>query len=148
MSFAFINIHLDIYRIIIIPHKKDRCFGNEDEISKKEKFFHASLCTNRREGVFRLRLKKRSFVHNKADCTWIKETKYITRYVQIYISFFHNYITKIPSEFFVGKSIIATIKLQVVILQLRHTSASLYFSFVILHILKRRIRKVQISRRR
>jgi hypothetical protein len=23
MSFAFINIHLDIYRIIIIPHKKE-----------------------------------------------------------------------------------------------------------------------------
>jgi hypothetical protein len=78
------------------------------------------LCTKRREGVFLLRLKKRSFVHSKADCTRIKETKYITRYVQIYISFFHNYITKIPSEFFVGKSIIATIKLQVVILQLRH----------------------------
>jgi hypothetical protein len=78
------------------------------------------LCTKRREGVFRLRLKKRSFVHNKADCTRIKETKYITRYVQIYISFFHNYITKIPSEFFVGKSIIATIKFQAIILQLRH----------------------------
>jgi hypothetical protein len=81
--------------------------------------FHASLCTKRREGVFRLRLKKRSFVHSKADCTGIKETEYITRYVQIYISFFHNDITKIPSEFFVGKSILATIKLQ-----LRHTSAS------------------------
>jgi hypothetical protein len=38
--------------------------------------------------------------------------------------FFHNYITKIPSEFFVGKSIIATIKLQAVKLQLRQTSAS------------------------
>jgi hypothetical protein len=119
MSFAFINIHLDIYRIIIIPHKKDRCFGKWAKISKKEKIFRASLCTKRREGIFRLRLKKRSFIHSKADCTWIKETEYITRYVQIYISFFHNDITKIPSEFFVGKSTIATIKLQ-----LRHTSAS------------------------
>jgi hypothetical protein len=125
MSFAFIIIHLDIYRIIIIPHKKDRCFGNEQKFRRKRKNFHASLCTKRREGVFRLRLKKnRSFVHSKADCTRIKETEYITRYVQIYISFFHNYITKIPSEFFVEKSIIATIKLQDVILQLRHTSAS------------------------
>jgi hypothetical protein len=26
MSFAFINIHLDIYRIIIMLHKEDRCF--------------------------------------------------------------------------------------------------------------------------
>jgi hypothetical protein len=34
--------------------------------------------------------------------------------------FFHNYITKISPEFFAEKSIIATIKLQPVILQLRH----------------------------
>jgi hypothetical protein len=45
-----------------------------------------------------------------------KVTRYITRYVQIYISFFHNYITKVSPEFFAGKSIIATIKLQPVIL--------------------------------
>ena len=63
---------------------------------------------------------RRSFVHSKADCTRVKETRYIARYVQIYISFFHNYITKISPEFFTGKSIIATIKLQPVILQLRH----------------------------
>jgi hypothetical protein len=44
--------------------------------------------------------------------------------------FFHNYITKIPPEFFAEKSIIATIKLQAIILQLHHTSASSYFSFV------------------
>jgi hypothetical protein len=65
---------------------------------------------------------KYSFVHSKEDCTRIKETRYITRYVQIYISFFHNYITRISPECFVGKSIITTIKLQAVILQLRHTS--------------------------
>jgi hypothetical protein len=34
--------------------------------------------------------------------------------------FFHNYITKISPEFFVGKSFIATVKLQPVILQLPH----------------------------
>jgi hypothetical protein len=40
MSFAFINIHLDIYRIIIIiPHKKDRCFGNEEKYRRKRKIF-------------------------------------------------------------------------------------------------------------
>ena len=57
MSFAFINIHLDIYRIIIASHKKDRRFGNEERL-RKRKIFYASLCTKRREGVFRLRLKK------------------------------------------------------------------------------------------
>jgi hypothetical protein len=32
MSFAFINIHLDIYRIIIIPHKQDKYFSNEEKL--------------------------------------------------------------------------------------------------------------------
>jgi hypothetical protein len=143
MSFAFINIHLDIYRIIIIPHKKDRCFGDEEKFRRKRNFFHASLCTKRRECVFRLRLKMRSFIHSKADCTRIKETKYITRYVQIYISFFHNYITKDPFRIFCRKVYYSNYQASG-----RHTSASSYFSFVILHILKSRIRKVQISRRR
>jgi hypothetical protein len=40
MTFAFINIHLDIYRIIIIiPHKKGRCFGYEEKASEKEEIF-------------------------------------------------------------------------------------------------------------
>jgi hypothetical protein len=123
MSFAFINIHLDIYRIIIIPHKKDRCFGNEERLRKRKK----KLCFvvyEKKGRCFSPSAQKRSFVHSKVDCTQIAEIKYITRYVQIYISFFHNYITKIPSEIFVEKSIIATIKLQVVMLQFRHTSAS------------------------
>jgi hypothetical protein len=60
MTFAFINIHLDIYRIIIIkPHKKDRCFGYEEKNFEERRNFHASLCTKRREGVFHLRLKSK-----------------------------------------------------------------------------------------
>jgi hypothetical protein len=39
MTFAFINIHLDMYRIIIIiPYKKDRCFGYEEKLRRKRKF--------------------------------------------------------------------------------------------------------------
>jgi hypothetical protein len=82
--------------------------------------FHASLCTKRREGVFRLRLKSEVSFTSKAYCTRIKEKRYITRYAQIYISFFHNYITKISPEFFAGMSFTATVKLQPVILQLHH----------------------------
>jgi hypothetical protein len=62
MTFAFINIHLDIHRIIIIiSYREGRCFGYKDEASgeNRKKFFYASLCTKRREGVFRLRLKKK-----------------------------------------------------------------------------------------
>ena len=110
MSFAFINIHLDIYRIIIIPHKKDRCFGNEKKLWRKRKF-SCFVVYEKKGRSFSPLAQKRSFVHSKADCTQIAETKYITRYVQIYISFFHNYITKISLEFFAEKSIIATIKL-------------------------------------
>jgi hypothetical protein len=119
MSSAFINIHLDIYRIIIIPHKKDRCFGNEEKLRRKRKF-SCFVVYEKKGRCFSPSAQKRSFVHSKADCTQIKETRYIARYVQIYISFFHNYITKISLEFFAEKSIIATIKLQPVILQLRH----------------------------
>jgi hypothetical protein len=119
MSFAFINIHLDIYRIIIIPHKKDKCFGNMEKLRRKRKL-SCFVVYEKKGRCFLPSAQKCSFVHNKADCTRIKETRYITRYVQIYISFFHNYITKISPDFFAVKSIITTIKLQPVILQLRH----------------------------
>ena len=101
---AFIYIHLD------------SCFGSNDKASAKGK--EADLCFvvyEKKGRCFSPSAQKRSFVHSKADCTRIKETRYITRYVQIYISFFHNYITKVSPEFFA-----ATIKLQPVILQLRH----------------------------
>jgi hypothetical protein len=40
MTFAFINIHLDIHRIIIIiSYRKDKCFGYEDKASEKEQIF-------------------------------------------------------------------------------------------------------------
>jgi hypothetical protein len=118
MSFAFISIHLDIYRIIITSHKKYRRFGNEERL-RKRKISYASLCTKRREGVFSPSAQKRSFAHNKADCTQIAETKYITR-IFCRKEYCSNY----------------------------QASALLYFSFVILRILKSRMRKVQISRRR
>jgi hypothetical protein len=56
---AFIYVHVDIHRIIIIiTQSTNRCFGFDDNASmstKKQRY--ASLCTKRREGVFRLQLK-------------------------------------------------------------------------------------------
>jgi hypothetical protein len=72
---------------------------------------------------------KRSFVHNKADCTQIAETKIYYKVCTNLHEFFHNNITKVSSEFFAGKNIVATVKLQ-----LRHTSALSYISFVILQL--------------
>jgi hypothetical protein len=61
-TFAFINIHLDIHRIIIIITYKTQADASALKIrlrqKEKKKQFYASLCTKRREGVFRLRLKK------------------------------------------------------------------------------------------
>jgi hypothetical protein len=139
MSFAFINIHLDIYRIIIIPHKKDRCFGNEERLRKRKKI--CFVVYEKKGRCFSPLAQKRSFVHSKADCTQIAETKYITRYVQIYMSFSIMILQKALQNF-CRKEYCSNYQASG-----RHTSALSYFSFVILRILKSRIRKVQISRR-
>jgi hypothetical protein len=66
-TFAFINIHLVIHRIIIIITYTLASALKEKTSEKREKRqFYALLCTKRREGVFRLRLKNINFVHNKA----------------------------------------------------------------------------------
>jgi hypothetical protein len=69
-TFAFINIHLDIHRIIIIITYK-LALALKEKASKKGKKrqFYASLCTQRREGVFLLRLKSINFVNTKAFYT-------------------------------------------------------------------------------
>jgi hypothetical protein len=127
MSFAFINIHLDIYRIIIIPHKKDRCFGNEERLRKRKK----KLCFvvyEKKGRCFSPSAQKRSFVHSKADCTQIAETKYITRYVQIYMSFSIMILQK-SLQNFCRKEYCSNYQASG-----RHTSALSYFSFVMLQL--------------
>jgi hypothetical protein len=52
MTFAFINIYLDIHRIIIIiSYRKGRCFGYEDKASKKEEIF-VLRCVRKEGKVF------------------------------------------------------------------------------------------------
>jgi hypothetical protein len=64
---AFINIHLYIHRIIIIITYTVASTLKEKASKKGKKMqFYASLCTQTREGVFRLRLKNINFVHTKA----------------------------------------------------------------------------------
>jgi hypothetical protein len=66
-TFAFINIHLDIHRIIIIITYTLASALKEKTSEKREKRqIYASLCTQRREGVFCLQLKNINFVHIKA----------------------------------------------------------------------------------
>jgi hypothetical protein len=65
-TFAFINIHLDIHRIIIIiTQAVVSALKDKASAKRKRSSFYASLCMKRREGVFRLRLKNANFVHTE-----------------------------------------------------------------------------------
>jgi hypothetical protein len=91
MTFAFINIHLDIHRIIIIiSYRKGRCFGYEDKASEenRKKKFSCFVVYEKKGRSFSPSVQKENFVHSKAERTRTKGKRYITRYAQIYISFF------------------------------------------------------------
>jgi hypothetical protein len=65
-TFAFINIHLDIRSIIITTYTLASVLKEKTSEKREKRQFYASLCTQRREGVFLLRLKNINFVHTKA----------------------------------------------------------------------------------
>ena len=65
--FAFINIHLDIHRIIIIiTYKLASALKDKASEKGKKRQFYASLCMQRREGVFAFGSKSINLVHTKA----------------------------------------------------------------------------------
>jgi hypothetical protein len=82
-TFAFINIHLDIHRIIIIiTQAVASALKTRLRQKEKEAVFMLHCVRKRREGVFRLRLKNANFVHTEALYTLMEGYEYITRYVQ------------------------------------------------------------------
>ena len=122
MTFAFINIHLDIYRIIIIiPHKKADALAMRKKLRRKRKF-SCFVVYEKKGRCFSPSAQKRSFVHSKADWMRLKETEYITRYVQIYMScsiiilqkFLQNFCRKVYCKQ------LSSFRLGFVKLQLRH----------------------------
>jgi hypothetical protein len=65
-TFAFINIHLDIHRIIIII---TQALASALKLRLRQKEKEVVLCFTvyeKKEGVFRLRLKSAQFVHTEA----------------------------------------------------------------------------------
>ena len=93
MTFAFINIHLDIYRIIIIiPYRKGRCFGYEEKTSEKEEIF--ILHCVRKEGnvffAFGLKIKFRPHQSRSYTDKWEIYYKVCTNLHK----FLYNYIKK------------------------------------------------------
>jgi hypothetical protein len=146
MSFAFINIHLDIYRIIIMLHKKDRCFREKKRKRFEGKIFYASLCTKRREGVFAFGSKEK-FRPQQSRLDVVKGDKIYYKVCTNLHKLLHIYITRVPPRIFAGKHIISNFKLQLRLrLQFCQTSALSIFSFVILYISNSTVRKVQISK--
>jgi hypothetical protein len=147
MSFAFMNIHLDIYRIIIMLYKKDRCFRKKrGEKDSKEKF--SMLRCVRKEGkVFFAFGSKKKFRPQQSRLDAIKEDRiYYKVYTNLH-KLLHIYITKVSPRIFAGQHIISNFKLQLRLrLQFCQTSALSIFSFLILHISNSTVRKVQISK--
>jgi hypothetical protein len=78
---AFINIHLDIHRIIIIIIQIQTVASALRIRLRKQ--IYASLRMKRREGVFRLRLKKYKFRPHQSSL-------YIDRKVKIYYKVWTN----------------------------------------------------------
>jgi hypothetical protein len=96
MTFAFINIHLDIHRIIVtISFRKDRCFGYEDKAQKKnrKKEFSCFVVYKKKGRCFSPSTQKESFVHSKATCAWTKGKIYYKVHTNLH-KFLYSYITK------------------------------------------------------
>jgi hypothetical protein len=120
MTFAFINIHLDIYRIIIIiSYRKGRCFGYEEKASEKEEIFMLR-CVQKEGKVFFAFGSKIKFRPQQSRSYTDKGEKIYYKVCANLHKFLYNYITKISLESFVEKSFGASVKLQLVILQLHH----------------------------
>jgi hypothetical protein len=97
MSFAFINIHLDIYRIFIILHKEERCFRNEEKDSKEKKFM--LRCVRKEGKVFfafgskeKFRPQQSRLYVDKGDIIYYKVCTNLHK-------LFHSYITRVSPEF-------------------------------------------------
>ena len=133
MSFAFINIHLDIYRIIIMLHKEDRCFRNEEKLRRKNSFM--LRCVRKEGKVFFAFGSKEKFRPQQSRLDALKGDRIYYKVCTNLHKLLHIYITKVSPRIFAGKHIISNFKLQLGLrLQFCQTSALSIFSFVILYI--------------
>jgi hypothetical protein len=113
MTFAFINIHLDIHRIIIIiSYREGICFGYENKASgekQKEEFF--MLCCVRKEGkVFFAFGSKRKFHPQQSRSYTDKGVKIYYEVRTNLHKFLYNHITKLSLESSAAKSFGISVK--------------------------------------
>jgi hypothetical protein len=96
MSFAFINMHLDIYRIIIISHKKHRYFGNEEKLERK---FLCFVVNEKKGRCFSPSAQKEKFHPQQSRLYTDSRNKIYYKVCTNLHKLFHNYITKVSPKF-------------------------------------------------
>jgi hypothetical protein len=147
MSFAFINIHLDIYRIIIMLHKKDRCFRKKREGKDLKEKFSMLRCVRKEGKVFFAFGSKEKFRPQQSSLDAVKGNRIYYKVCTNLHKLLHIYITRVSPRIFAEKHIISNFKLQLRLrLRFCQTSALSIFSFVILYISNSTVIKVQISK--
>jgi hypothetical protein len=97
MSSAFINIHLDIYRIIIISHKKVGASAMRKD-SENGKFFMLR-CVRKEGKVFFAFGSKKKFRPQQSILYTKSGSKIYYKVCTNLHEFFHNDITKVSPEF-------------------------------------------------
>jgi hypothetical protein len=103
MTFAFINIHLDIYRIIIIiSYRKGRCFGYEEKTSEKKEILMLRCVRKEGKVFFAFGSKIKFRPQQRRSYTDKGEKIYYKVYTNLH-KFLYNYITKISLESFAKK---------------------------------------------
>jgi hypothetical protein len=124
MTFAFINIHSDIHRIIIIiSYRKGRCFGYEDKASEKEQIFMLR-CVRKEGKVFFAFGSKRKFRPQQSRLYTAKGEKIYYKVRTNLHKFLYNHITKFSLESYAAKSFEAFVKASA-----RHSSASSSYTY-------------------
>jgi hypothetical protein len=107
MTFAFINIHLDIHRIIIIiSYRKGRSFGYEDKASEKnrKKKFSCFVVYEKKGRCFFAFDSKRKFHPQQSRSYTDKGEKIYYKVHTNLHKFLYNHITKFSLESYAAKS--------------------------------------------
>ena len=97
MSFAFINIHLDIYRIFIILHKRRQVLQKWGKASK-EKYFMLR-CVRKEGKVFFAFGSKEKFRPQQSKLYADKGDRIYYKVCTNLHELFHSYITRVSPEF-------------------------------------------------
>jgi hypothetical protein len=113
MTFAFINIHLDIHRIIIIiSYREGRCFGYKDKASEKNRKKKSScfVVYKKKGRCFSPSAQKRKFRPQQSRLYTDKGVKIYYEVCTNLHRFLYNHITKFSLESSAAKPFGASVR--------------------------------------